>query len=34
MYQTAGRIAEAEEAGGKARILDWKRQLKEGSGTS
>lgn len=34
MYQTAGRIAEAEEAGGKARILDWKRQLKEGSGGS
>jgi len=26
-YQRAGRIAEAEEAGAKARMLDWKRQL-------
>jgi len=28
-YQRAGRIAEAEEAGAKARMLDWKRQLDE-----
>jgi len=28
-YMRAGRIAEAEEAGAKARMLDWKRQLKE-----
>ena len=28
-YQAAGRIPEAEEEGGKARMLDWKRQLKE-----
>jgi tetratricopeptide (TPR) repeat protein len=28
-YQRAGRIAEAEEAGAKARMLDWKRQLGE-----
>jgi Flp pilus assembly protein TadD len=26
-YQRAGRIAEAEEAAAKARMLDWKRQL-------
>jgi Flp pilus assembly protein TadD len=26
-YQRAGRIEEAEEAGAKARTLDWKRQL-------
>ena len=32
MYQAAGMIAEAEAAGGRARILDWKRQLKEGDG--
>ncbi len=31
MYQAAGMIAEAEAEGGKARILDWKRQLKEGA---
>ena len=30
IYQAAGMIAEAEAEGGKARILDWKRQLKEG----
>lgn len=29
MFQAAGMIAEAEAAGGQARILDWKRQLKE-----
>ena len=28
-YQRAGRIEEAEEAGAKARTLDWKRQLEE-----
>jgi tetratricopeptide (TPR) repeat protein len=28
-YQRAGRIEEAEEAGAKARMLDWKRQLAE-----
>jgi tetratricopeptide (TPR) repeat protein len=28
-YQRAGRIAEAEEAAAKARMLDWKRQLAE-----
>jgi len=28
-YQAAGMIAEAEAEGGKARMLDWKRQLKE-----
>ncbi len=27
LYQRAGRIAEAEEAAAKARMLDWKRQL-------
>jgi tetratricopeptide (TPR) repeat protein len=31
LYQAAGKIAEAEADGGKARILDWKRQLKEGA---
>jgi tetratricopeptide (TPR) repeat protein len=31
IYQAAGRIADAEAEGGKARILDWKRQLKEGA---
>jgi tetratricopeptide (TPR) repeat protein len=30
LYQAAGLIAEAEAEGGKARILDWKQQLKEG----
>jgi tetratricopeptide (TPR) repeat protein len=28
-YMRAGRIPEAEEAGAKARMLDWKRQLDE-----
>jgi tetratricopeptide (TPR) repeat protein len=32
IYQAAGMITEAEDAGGRARILDWKRQLKEGGG--
>jgi tetratricopeptide (TPR) repeat protein len=32
IYQAAGMIAEAEEEGGKARILSWRRQLKEGGG--
>ena len=31
LYQAAGMVPEAEAEGGKARILDWKRQLKEGS---
>jgi tetratricopeptide (TPR) repeat protein len=31
MLQAAGKIAEAEAEGGKARILDWKRKLKEGA---
>jgi tetratricopeptide (TPR) repeat protein len=30
MYQAANMIPEAEAAGAQARILDWKRQLKEG----
>jgi len=30
MYQAANRVPEAEAAGAQARILDWKRQLKEG----
>jgi predicted Zn-dependent protease len=30
MYQAAGMVPEAEAAGAQARILDWKRQLKEG----
>ena len=30
IYQAAGLIAEAEAEGGKARVLDWKRQIKEG----
>ena len=30
LYQAAGMIPEAEAEGGKARLLDWKRQLKEG----
>jgi tetratricopeptide (TPR) repeat protein len=29
MYQAANMIPEAEAAGAKARVLDWKRQLKE-----
>lgn len=28
-YERAGRIKEAEEAGAKARMLDWKRRLEE-----
>jgi tetratricopeptide (TPR) repeat protein len=28
-YQRAGRIAEAEEAAAKAKVLDWKRQIGE-----
>lgn len=28
-YQAAGMVPEAEAEGGKARMLDWKRQLKE-----
>jgi superkiller protein 3 len=31
-YQSAGRVPEAESEGAKARILDWKRQLREGEG--
>jgi tetratricopeptide (TPR) repeat protein len=30
IYQAAGMIPEAEAVAAKARILDWKRQLKEG----
>lgn len=30
MYQAANMIPEAEAAGAQARVLDWKRQLKEG----
>ncbi|HLI13141.1 MAG TPA: tetratricopeptide repeat protein [Alphaproteobacteria bacterium] len=30
VYQAAGMIPEAEAVAAKARILDWKRQLKEG----
>lgn len=30
MYQAAGMVPEAEAAGAKARMLDWKRQLQEG----
>ena len=29
-YQKKGNVPEAEKAGGEARRLDWKRQLKEG----
>ncbi|TMA54581.1 MAG: tetratricopeptide repeat protein [Deltaproteobacteria bacterium] len=29
MYQAAGMVPEAETAGAKARMLDWKRQLRE-----
>jgi tetratricopeptide (TPR) repeat protein len=32
IYQAADMIPEAEAAGAQARILDWKRQLKEGGG--
>ena len=28
IYQAAGMVPEAEAEGGKARLLDWKRQLK------
>jgi tetratricopeptide (TPR) repeat protein len=31
-YQAAGRVPEAEAAGAKARMLDWKRQLRESEG--
>jgi tetratricopeptide (TPR) repeat protein len=31
IYQAAGMVPEAEAEGGKARLLDWKRQLKEGT---
>ncbi|MFQ5351849.1 MAG: tetratricopeptide repeat protein [Candidatus Binatia bacterium] len=31
-YQRAGMIEEAEEAGAKAKTLDWKRQIEEGTG--
>lgn len=30
IYQRAGKIAEAEAWAAKARVLDWKRQLREG----
>lgn len=30
MYQAASMVPEAEAAGAKARMLDWKRQLQEG----
>jgi tetratricopeptide (TPR) repeat protein len=30
LYQAAGMVPEAEAEGAKARVLDWKRQLKEG----
>ena len=30
IYQAAGMVPEAEAEGGTARMLDWKRQLKEG----
>jgi tetratricopeptide (TPR) repeat protein len=29
LYQRAGRIAEAEAAANQARVLEWKRELKE-----
>ena len=32
IYQAAGMVPEAEAEGGKARLLDWKRQLAEGDG--
>jgi tetratricopeptide (TPR) repeat protein len=31
IYQRAGNVPEAESWAAKARVLDWKRQLKEGS---
>ncbi len=31
LYQAANMVPEAEAEGAKARVLDWKRQLKEGS---
>jgi tetratricopeptide (TPR) repeat protein len=30
IYQASGRVPEAEAAGAQARVLDWKRQLKDG----
>ena len=33
IYQAAGMVPEAETAGAKARMLSWKRQLKEGEST-
>jgi len=30
IYQAANMVPEAEAAGAQARVLDWKRQLKEG----
>jgi tetratricopeptide (TPR) repeat protein len=30
LYQAGGLVPEAEAEGAKARVLDWKRQLKEG----
>lgn len=32
IYQRAGNVPEAEAWAAKARVLDWKRQLKEGQG--
>ncbi len=32
IYQAAGMVPEAEAEGAKARMLDWKRQLKESGG--
>jgi len=32
LYQAANMVPEAEAEGAKARVLDWKRQLKEGGG--
>ena len=29
-YQRAGRIAEAEEAAAKAKVLDWKKEIRSG----
>lgn len=31
-YQRAGMVTEAEEAGAKARMLEWKRELADGEG--
>jgi tetratricopeptide (TPR) repeat protein len=33
-YQAAGKVPEAEAAGAQARMLDWKRQLRESEGKS